>query len=323
MDAREELIGRICNRRRAEIGDLSAEAFEELRLAVAGDPKQFVDTPEEAAYLALGTTLGTYEASRHDDDLLDDEEYMKRRTARLAKLAQAAQAAAETCPTCTDALLIAAIAEDKNPDELLDALLGIERELYPAGVPQEAFGLDDAAGIAARPWLRLKAAIARTCLAGARSKMAIAAAEEVFGVDPADAPGARYTAAIAYARLEDAAGFDALDARSGYRGNTWSNLARVILQYKLGRMSAARRALRGFDDLSEAGAYALLRPCFVELYLPDRPQAAAGSLEEALMAVHEADPTIVDVPDFIRWAESQEWLLAHAQSYAEKRDLEW
>lgn len=324
MDAREELICRIVSRRRAEIGELSAEALEELRLAVAADPAGYAQAPEEASYLALGRALGTYEASRHDDDLLDDEEYLKRRSARLAKLAAAAQAAAETCPTCSDARLIAAIADDKNPDGLLDALLAIEHDLYPAGAPQEAFDLDeDVAGIASRPWLRLKAAIARTCLDGARAKMAIAAANEVFEVDPGDSLGARYTAAIAYARLEDEEGFDALDARFAFHGNTWSNLARVILLYKLGRMSAARRALRGFNDLSAAGAYALLRPCFVELYLPDRPQAAVGSLDEAFMAVHEADATIVDVPDFIRWAQDQDWFLAHAKSYAEKHDLDW
>ncbi len=324
MDAREELICRIVRRRRAEIGELSNEAAQELQLAVAADPTSFVQASDEAAYLALGNALGAYEASRHDDDLLDDDEYLIRRGARLAKLSAAAQAAAETCPTCSDAQLIAAIAADKNPDELLDALLAIEHDLYPTGAPQEAFDLDETvAGIAARPWLRLKAAIARACLDGARAKMAIAAAHQVFEVDPQDGLGARYTAAIAHARLEDEEGFDALDARFAFHGNTWSNLARVILLYKLGRMSAARRALRGFDDLSAAGAYALLRPCFVELYLPDRPQAAVGSLDEAFMAVHEADATIVDVPDFIRWAQDQDWFMAHAQAYAEKYDLDW
>ncbi len=324
MDTREELICRIVRRRRAEIGELSNEAAQELQLAVAADPASFVQTGDEAAYLALGNALGAYEASRHDDDLLDDDEYLIRRGARLAKLSAAAQAAAETCPACSDAQLVAAIAADKNPDELLDALLAIEHDLYPAGAPQEAFDLDETvAGIAARPWLRLKAAIARTCLDGARAKMAIAAAHQVFEVDPQDGLGARYTAAIAHARLEDEEGFDALDARFAFHGNTWSNLARVILLYKLGRMSAARRALRGFDDLSAAGAYALLRPCFVELYLPDRPQAAVGSLDEAFMAVHETDATIVDVPDFIRWAQDQDWFMAHAQAYAEKYDLDW
>ncbi len=325
MNAREELVWRIAARRRNEIGTLSNDGFQELLLAVKGDPASFVETAEEQAYATLDQALCVYRESLRDDDLLEDEQYLQKRAARLAKLAAAAQGAADAAPGCSDARLIAALAADQGPDELLDALLAIERDLYPGGAP--APGVLDAneplVNIAVRPWLRLKAAIARTCLDGARAKMAIEAAEKVFEVDPADELGARCTAAIAYARLEDEKGFDALDARFSFHGNTWSNLARVILLYKLGRMSAARRALRGYDDLCEAGAYALLRPTWVEIYLPDRPIAKVGSLEEAMMAVHEADPTIVDTPDLIGWAEDQDWFFSHAEHYADDHDLDW
>ena len=93
--------------------------------------------------------------------------------------------------------------------------------------------------------------------------------------------------------------------------------------YKLGRMSAARRALAGFDRLCQGGSYALMRPVFVEVYLPDRPPVAVNSLEEATLAVHEMEPTIADVPDFINWCQGHDWLVASARRFAEKNDLDW
>ena len=78
------------------------------------------------------------------------------------------------------------------------------------------------------------------------------------GLDPL---GARHTSALALARLEDEAALDALEASFGRRGDSWTQLARLILFYKLGRMGAARRALKGLDTLCEGGVYALLRPC--------------------------------------------------------------
>ncbi|MBD9242503.1 MAG: hypothetical protein EGQ45_00305, partial [Clostridiales bacterium] len=90
---------------------------------------------------------------------------------------------------------------------------------------------------------------------------------------------------------------DELDARFGRQGNAWTHLTRALLLFKLDRTPAARRALRGFASLCRGGAYALLRPTFVEPYLPDRPDAEPGSYAEAMMAVHECDPAIMDTPD--------------------------
>ena len=128
---------------------------------------------------------------------------------------------------------------------------------------------------------------------------------------------------LACARLEDEEGLGATEALFSERESAWSHLSRALLLYKLGRMSAARRALRGFDSLCAGGAYALLRPVYVDLYLPERPEAPACGFEEAVMAVREAEPIIADVPEFLGWCQGHDWLMASAQSFAERNDLDW
>ncbi len=61
----------------------------------------------------------------------------------------------------------------------------------------------------------------------------------------------------------------------------------------------------------------------VDTYLPDRPTAAPYSFDEATLAVHEADPIIVDVPDLVTWVQNQPDMLAAAKSFADKSGLDW
>ena len=145
----------------------------------------------------------------------------------------------------------------------------------------------------------------------------------MFALAPSDALGCRHSAALAFARLEDEAGFEELDARFNHASSAWSLLARSILNFKLGRMGAARRALAGYSTLVEGGAYALLRPVLIDTYMPDRPAVAPCCFQEAMFAVHEADPIVVDVPDFPRWAEEQPAIRAAAQAYADKYGYDW
>lgn len=318
MDAREELVQRCAVRRREKIGTLSDEGFAELILAVRNDPTTFVDNPTEEAFAALAAALVTYEQSLAKDDLLDDDEYTITRKHRLGALADACNRAATIDPGCTDAQLVSILARDLGPDDLLAQLLELRNEADAPIVDGDAWN-----DVFSRPSLRLDAALVRTCLDGSRFKMTLDRAEKLLVAAPSDALGARYTAALAYARLENETGFDALDARFEHRGNTWSNLARTVLLYKLGRMSAARRALQGYCELCEGAAYALLKPEFVETYLPDRPAVAPSSFDEAVLAVHESEPIIADVPDFIAWAQSQSWLEQSASQFADKNDLDW
>ena len=321
MNAWDELVERCARRRREKIGPLSDEGYAELVLAVRENPQGFVDDPSDQALLEVARALDTYRASLGNDDLLDDDAYRAARSRRLAALSASCAHAASLGDGCLDARLIATLAEDLEPDALLERLVELERAAEgTAPAPAGADAWDD---VFLRPRLRLRAAVARTCLDGARYRMAESAAASVIDASPSDPLGARHTYALALARLEDEAGFDALDARFSRQGDPWSHLARTILLFKLDRMSAARRALRGFDELSSGGAYALLRPTLVEIYLPDRPDAAPGSFEESMYAVREAEPIIADVPDFIGWCQGHDWLVASARRFARENDLDW
>lgn len=320
MDVRSELVIRCAQRRRGKIGPLSELAFLELRRAVESDLMAFVDDPADQALLQLGEGLDAYRQDSMGDEALDDDEYLVRRNRRLARLGTACGRALATDPGCVDARVVAAIAGEPGPNELMGALLGIRKDVGPRLRCDGADAWDD---VMARPSLRLEAAILRASIDTARFRMALAVGEGLMALSPTDPLGARLSCALTLARLEDEGGFDALDARFSRRGNAWSNLARAILLYKLGRLPAARRALRTFGDLSRGGSYALLRPAFVEPYLPDRPGFQPGGYEEANACVFEAEPIIADVPDFISWAQGQPDFEASAHSYAERHDLDW
>ena len=322
MNFKEELIARCAARRRAEIGQMSDAAFEELLLTVRANPEASISTSTEQAYALLGRAIDKFKDSMRDDDLLDDDQYMAARTKRFESLRAACAKAVELDGDCLDAQLVSKLAAEKGFDELLEDLRALEAAT--GGDGSKPFEDLSWANIYDRPRLRLRAAFARTCADSARWKMARDASLSLLAATEADGDplGARYTAALAYARLEDEEGLNRLDARFS-QGNVWSNLARCILLYKLDRPAAARRALRGYAQLSQGAAYALLRPIWVEIYLPDRPEYPAGSFEEALCAVHEAEVIIADTPDFVAWCNGQDWFQADARAYADAHDLDW
>ena len=335
MSVRDELVMRCALRRREKIGGLSDQGFQELLLAVGQRPEDFVDSPEEAALLEVGRALDAYATSLREDDVRDDDEYQQERRRRLAALNAACGHALQTDPDCTDAQVIAAIAAEPGQDQLLSQLMGILRDGGdrlavpgdngkkggPAGSGAKESGAW--ADVFARPALRLRFAIANACLASQRYRLCTKTCLELLDIMPADELGAGKTCAIAYARLEDEAGFDALDERQGRVGNTWTHLSRAILLYKLDRMPAARRALRGYGSLCEGAAYALLRPVYVEPYLPDRPTVRQASYEEAMLCIHEAEAVLTDVPDFFEWAAQLPGFQDAAQAFADEQGLDW
>ncbi|MBO7675864.1 MAG: hypothetical protein J6S63_12795 [Atopobiaceae bacterium] len=324
MNAQEELVRRLALKRKQKLDPLSDEAFAELELAVRQNPLGFVDDDEEQAFSLIVKALATFEESVRDDDLRDDAQYVAERKRRLDALAATCQQALLLDENCLDAALIAELAVDRPQNELFERLFELEARAQDRLGALEAGVTGDAwTNVFLRPRLRLQAAFARTCINTARFRMAVDTCTSLLATAPLDALGARFTCALAMVRLEDEDGFNWLDAREGRHGNAWFHLSRVILMYKLGRMSAARRALRGFDRLCVGGAYLLLQPTYVDVYLPDRPSFVPNSFEETMLAVHEADPIIADIPDFALWASSQPDFLASAQDYCARNGFEW
>ena len=316
MRARDEQVLRLAQRRRNALGAMSDGAFQELLADVRERPREFVDCPEEEAFAKVASAVERFDESCVDDDLLDDEQYFVTRTKRLSRMRRDCEQALEIDPACTDARLLLTLASDLDADDLLDTLGGIASET------QVTAGDDAWDDVFARPALRVRAALGRTCIDASCYRLAVSTCEDLLALAPSDALGARHTAALAYARLEDEEGFAALEARYPH-GSAWERLAQTLLLYKLGRLSAARRSLRGYSSLVRGGAYALLKPVMVDTYMPDRPELATFSFEEATLAVHEADPIVVDVPDFIAWCEAQDGILDAAQSFANSTGLDW
>lgn len=328
MDAREELVLRLAEKRRQKL-DLSSSGYAELVLAVRENPAKFVDDPAEEAFGIVAQALARYEESHRKDDLLNDEDFMAERTRRLDRMREDCKRALAVDDRCADARLLSVLARDEEADSLLDLLLDVEKDLADQGLVLSGAGFTGAGSadawsdVFARPYLRVQAAVARTCLDTARYRMANAEGQRLLSEARSDVLGARHTCALALARLEDEEGFDELDSRYDRRGDSWAHLGRVILLYKLGRMGAARRALAGFNRLCEGGIYALLRPVMADTYMPDRPLTEPYSFEEATLAVHEADPIVVDVPDLPRWAEEQPGMRESAMSFARKSGFDW
>lgn len=337
----EELTARIALHKRAELettrGSFSDEAYQELYAAVQEDWDTFLFEPSDRALKMVYDALLADDMARSEEEFMDDAAYDQARKKRYSRLTKACEDALTYDADCLDAKLIIALTasreshvtraqlselvpQDENPFESL--VKGEEGEVMGASSAAPAWNRDLTL-IEKRPYLRVLAALARSCVECACYTQARTLCEQLIKLDPSDELGARYTLAIALARLEDEAAFNALDARFAHAGNAWSHLCRAILMYKLDRIDAARRALKGFASLCRGGAYALLRPIFVETYIPQRPVFETGTFEEAVLAVHECDPFIMDTPDFLGWAATQDNFTAQAKQFARENDLDW
>lgn len=315
MDAWFELKERCAQRESQALGGLSTNAFRELERAIGDNPTSYVKTDDEQAWLLLARALDRVMQERKNDEMLDDAEFEQAHERRMARLANACEQALELDENCLDARTLRAVAHFAGkPEDLLSVLLDLEEAYKP---------LSSSETVTQRAELRLLDATARACLDTGRIQMAIKRCQTLIEHNPADILGARFTLFLAYARMENEDALDALDAQFGRQGNAWINLARTLLLYKLNRLNAARRALAELDRSCKGAAYALLRPTFVDAYLPDRPTFRAKSFQEALLATHEADPAISDTPDFVNWATEQPGILTSAQSFAQENGLEW
>lgn len=326
MNLTEELVQRCALKRRATIGPMSDAAYEELLLAVQSDLKSYASETDELPMYHLAQAVKRYQDSQFNDDSYTDEEFVQARITRLQTFLHALENIREKYGENTDLLRMDALIHASDPESLLQALLAIQNQAEKeakrtpnledsktsATVPHDTW-----ADVFARLRLRLQAAIGRAYADTARFKLATTTCEQLLEESPSDAVGARFTLALTYARLEDEAALNRLDDRFNHHSNAWIELARAILLFKLSRISSARRALKSYQMNTEGGAFALLHPTFVDIYIPDRPEVKTGSFNEALLAIHEAEPVIVDVPDFVEWAGNIPEFAAASDAYAE------
>jgi hypothetical protein len=324
MRGKEELIERLAIRRRSHLKDLSESAYEELVRSVQAHPETFIEDPSDEAFALLVDALDRFGRHSPDEEFFDDSSFLEARTKRLSHLISACEHILSIDPSCIDAHLCSLLAQDLTQDELLDALLALSSETDDLLGELTSGDAGDAWGdVMSHGRIRLQAAIARTCIDSGRYRMAEKICWDLLALSPCDAIGARHTCALALSRLEDEEAFDRLDTHHDRHGDSWSHLGRVILLFKLGRSAAAKRALIGYTRLVEGGAYALLRPVYVDTYIPDRPEEHSCSFGEATLAVYEADPIIVDTPDLVLWAESIQDVVQTAHSFANLNGYDW
>ena len=326
MNLTEELVQRCALKRRASIGSMSDAAYEELLLAVQSDLKSYASETDELPMYHLAQAVKRYQDSQFNDDSYTDEEFVQARITRLQTFLRVLENIREKYGENTDLLRMNALVHASDPESLLQALLAIQNQaekeakrttnLEESKIPA-TITYDMWTDVFKRPRLRLQAAICRAYVDTARFKLAATTCEQLLEESPSDAVGARFTLALTYARLEDEAALNRLDDRFNHHSNAWIELARALLLFKLSRISSARRALKSYQMNTEGGAFALLHPTFVDIYIPDRPEVKTGSFNEALLAINEAEPVIVDVPDFVEWAGNIPEFAAASDAYAE------
>lgn len=149
------------------------------------------------------------------------------------------------------------------------------------------------ADLALRPYLRWLATQAEQALICGRNKEALRVALECLRLDPCDAADARFTAAYAYAKLEDAAGLEAHAHAVREAGVTrpdndaWTLIARMALCFKQLDRSGAQQWLDQLLRTYPHAAEALIR----QAELPDgifaRLATVPYSEDELIVALSE------------------------------------
>ncbi|MDO5120409.1 MAG: hypothetical protein Q4D48_10030, partial [Coriobacteriales bacterium] len=144
MNLHEELIERLARRRSHQLGNLSPAAYAELVLSVREQPEAYVDHDADQAFMQLVAAVDRVMRSREDDDLRDDDAFMEERSNRMARLLHDCEQALAVCPESVHARLLAVLASDKEPDDQLDALLALQRDITPLQEPLEQTDVGDA-----------------------------------------------------------------------------------------------------------------------------------------------------------------------------------
>lgn len=316
MDAFEEAVERAVRIRSEQAGGLSPKAIQELELSVRAHPDEFLTSAPEQALLILDKAIRAQLADRAEDELRDDKMFDSALKQRSKTLRSAAESALAIDPRNLDAQLLRIIGTYPTAtakEELRYQELKAVMETIPRPEPSQS-GMEN--DVFCQPWLRAMEALTRWAYEATHFRQAGELGRELLTACPSDPYGCRHTLALVYARLEDETALDELDRFFARKGSAWIALARTILLYKLDRIGAARRALLGYVRLYPGGAFALANPSFVDEYLPNRPDYAPLSFDEAVLAVREAALLIEDVPFFLFWCFDQESFAKAEEEFA-------
>lgn len=149
-----------------------------------------------------------------------------------------------------------------------------------------------AADLAMRPYLRWLATEAEQSLICGRNREALRVTQRMLEIDPADAADARFTASLAYAKLEDESGLEELAAKVSSQAHRapddgWMQLSRIALAHKAHDYARARSVLQVLLETYPHAAETLIR----QNELPDGVFARLAVLpyseDELILAVSE------------------------------------
>ena len=177
--------------------------------------------------------------------------------------------------------------------------------------------------IAMGPYYRWMASLAEKALICGRNRACIKICQELLEMDPADTADVRFTCALAYAKLEDEQGLDALAAKNAEleRGigaeDAWMLLSRCSLAYKRRDFDRARAQLRRLIDNYPHAVVNLGDQREMPEGVFARMAATPGSEDELMLAISEGTVLLMDGRyPFGAWVENE------ARSFATPQDLQ-
>lgn len=179
-----------------------------------------------------------------------------------------------------------------------------------------------AADLARRPYLRWIAMLASKALICGRNKETLRLCDELLSLDPTDTADARFTAALAYAKLEDEQGLDQLETRCQAiphlygSQDAWMLLARLAMAHKRRDFPRARQTLARIVELYPQAVPILAR----QRELPDgvfaRLSAPPYSEDELVIAVSEATVLFQEGRDLLARGTLGSWVLRESLALA-------
>ena len=205
-------------------------------------------------------------------------------------------------PHCYDAIRMKSAATNPSFDAFLTFLneradevqsyCEEQRAAVPADGPDERARL--MADIAMRPYLRWVATQAEEALICGRNRESLRLAYKALELDPSDMADVRFTAALAYAKLEDDSGLQELIAsrqatkRARPSDDAWTLMALLSLAFKRHDLDEASAHLNTILETYPHAAMALIRQNELPEGVFARLAVAPYSEDEIILAISEA-----------------------------------